>query len=164
MSRADYVASVLNEEAAALGLARIALDGSDRATLTFNQLEVTFAYAPEPVELLWLYVDLGSIPERGDQARAFLLQVGIGSWAYGRITVGLGPDGRSAQGFTSIPVATLDQALLHRTLTGLLELALPLRKRLAQGDYSLAPADQPADDAAAAPHTPFGLDPTMLRV
>jgi hypothetical protein len=164
MSRADYVASVLNEEAAALGLARIALDGGDRATLTFNQLEVTFAYTPEPVELLWLYVELGSIPEASDEARAFLLQVGIGSWAFGRMTVGLAPDGRAAQGFTSIPVATLDQALLDRTLTALLELALPLRKRLAQHDYSIAPADRPADDAAAGAHTPFGLNPTMLRV
>ncbi len=43
MSRSDYVASVLNEQAAALGLPGITLDSSDRATLTFNQLEVTFA-------------------------------------------------------------------------------------------------------------------------
>jgi hypothetical protein len=155
MSRFQRVVSVLNELASELGLGEVVLDERDRATLAFDDTRVTFMFTAEPLELLWLYVDLGEIPTTGDEAPAFLLQIGLGSWATGRMTIGLDDGGRRALGYTSIPVAHLDHPTLHRTLTAMLELALPIRERLDRRNYQLEPAP---DDAASA-----GIDPAFVR-
>jgi hypothetical protein len=148
VSRSDHVASVLSALAGELGLPALALDDNDRATLAFDGMAVTFVYTTEPVELLWLYADLGEIPEDGDQAPAFLLQVGLGSWALNRMTIGLDDQGRKARGYTALPVSLLDASMLHKTLIALLEVALPLRQRLEGRDFQLT---LPADGATAAP-------------
>jgi hypothetical protein len=151
VSRSDHVASVLSALAGELGLPALALDDNDRATLAFDGMAVTFVYTTEPVELLWLYADLGEIPADGDQAPAFLLQVGLGSWALNRMTIGLDDQGRKVRGYTALPVSLLDPGMLHKTLIGLLEVALPLRQRLADQDFALTiPADS-ADGATDAP-------------
>jgi hypothetical protein len=143
MSRSDHVNRVLGEVARDLGVQDVALGEDDCATLAFDEMEVDFIYRTEPVELLWLYADLGEIPAGGDAAPALLLQVGFGSWALCRMTIGLDEERRRARGFTAIPVSLLDPAMLDRTLAALLEVALPLRARLAGQDFQLPP---PADD------------------
>jgi hypothetical protein len=157
VSRSDHVASVLSALARELGLPALALDENDRATLAFDGMPVTFVYTTEPVELLWLYADLGEIPEDGDQAPAFLLQVGLGSWALNRMTIGLDDQGRKVRGYTALPVSLLDAAMLHKTLIALLEVALPLRQRLEGQDFALTiPADGTGASAAPPPRPTNG--------
>ena len=80
-------------------------------TLAVVELGLTTGYTAtaEPFEMLWLHADLGTIPDDGDEAPTFLLEVGRAGWALGRMTVGLDQDGRKAFGYTSIPVALLDK-------------------------------------------------------
>lgn len=137
MSRSGHVATVLDDLAASLGLSGIRLDEGDRATLTFDETPVTFAYTAEPIELLWLHVELGEIPADGDEAPLFLLKLARSTWALGQMTIGLDQSGRQILGHTSIPVALLDTDTLRQTLTAVLQLAVPLRARLAEGRYDL---------------------------
>lgn len=149
MSRFDHVNRVLSEVARALGVQDVALGEDDCATLAFDEMEVDFLYTTEPLELLWLYADLGEIPAEGDAAPVLLLQVGFGSWALCRMTIGLDDQGRRARGFAAIPVSLLDPPMLEKTLAGLLEVALPLRARLAGRDFQLPPLADDAPDAVA---------------
>jgi hypothetical protein len=97
MSRFDHVNKVLSEVARDLGVQDAALGEDDCATLAFDEMEVDFIYRAEPVELLWLYADLGEIPAEGDAAPALLLQAGFGSWALCRMTIGLDDERRRAR-------------------------------------------------------------------
>ena len=160
---AQYVNSVLKELAGKLGLADLSLDERDRVSLTFEDTEVILAHTPEPLQLLWIYIDLGPIPETGDEAPAFLLRSGVATWALGHMTIGLDQSGRRAQGHTSIPVTLLDLPLLHKSLTTVLELAGPLRERLARSEYGTpSPGENRSLDRRD--QLPPGLDPNLLRV
>lgn len=138
MTRLQHVAAVLSELGTDLGLPAITLDDSDRATLAFDDIKVTFAYDAAPVELLSLYAEIGEFEAVDDPAAAFLLEVGFGSWASGRMAIGLDDAGQTVLGHLSIPVILLDGSTLKRTLMGLLEVALPLKERLAARDFRLA--------------------------
>jgi Tir chaperone protein (CesT) family len=137
MSRTQHVGQVLQELAAEAGLASLSLDASDRASLLFDDIPVTFAYTAEPMELLWIWVDLGEIPADGAAAPECLLRLGLMSWAASVMTIGLDEQGRRALGFTSIAVAMLDLARLKEVLARLLAAARPIRERLAAGRFEL---------------------------
>jgi hypothetical protein len=137
MSRVQHVEQVLQELAAEAGLASLSLDESDRASLLLDQIRVTFAYSAEPMELLWIWVDLGEIPTEGAAAPECLLRLGLMTWAASVMTIGLDEQGRRALGFTPIAVAMLDLARLKEALTRLLAAARPIRERLAAGRFEL---------------------------
>ena len=140
MSRLDHVANVLQELAAEAGLDRLALDATDRASLRFDGITVTFTYAAEPVELLWLHADLGPVPTDGDAAPAWLLRLGLMTWASSRMTIGLDQSGTRAVGATAVAVVMLDLATLKEVLARLLEAARPIRDGLAEHQFDLDPS------------------------
>jgi len=150
MSRINVADTVVGELCEQLGLGERTLDGGGRLTLRFDQTPVTLTYAERPVELLWLQVELGPIPAEGTAAPRFLLRLAFDCWGLNRMTIGLDEAGRKAWGFTCIPVAQLSRDSLEQVLSGLLEVAVPIRERLGKGAFELPspvaqaePAEQP---------------------
>jgi hypothetical protein len=137
MSRIKHVEQVLQELAAEAGLAQLRLDESDRASLLLDQIRVTFGYTAEPMELLWIWIDLGQIPAEGAAAPECLLRLGLMTWATSVMTIGLDEEGRRALGFTPIAVAMLDLARLKEVLARVLDAARAIRERLAAGRFEL---------------------------
>lgn len=136
-----------------LGLETIVFDASDQATLTFDEMPVTFSYRTTPVEALSLIVELGEVPAAGDEAPRFLLQTGLLSWATGRMAIGLDDTGRHALGRATLPVSLIDASSLKRALVALLEVALPLRERLARHDFRVDDAPSAASPSHSHPGT-----------
>jgi hypothetical protein len=149
MSRIDHVGAVLGELAAEAGLDGLALDESQRASLEFDGVTVTFAYGAEPAELLWLFIDLGEIPEDGEAAPHCLLRLGLATWAQSVMTLALDEAGTRALGYTVMAVSVLDLATLKEVLARLLEGAKPIRERLARRDFEVE--IEPAFDGGAPP-------------
>lgn len=148
MSNRHRVDLALSEFAASCGLPGLALDDNDRTTLAIGKVPITFLYQATPVEMVSLYAELGEIPECGADAPEFLLQLGLGSWVAGHMTIGLDRDGKSVLGYTVIPAARFSQQTLSETLQRLLAVARPLRQRIATRDFRL---DLPDTDAGARP-------------
>ena len=154
MSRINIAHTVVGELCERLGLGAKTLDSSGRLSLRFDDTPVAMTYAEEPLELLWLQVDLGPVPE-GAAALRFLLRLGFDCWGLNRMTIGVDDQGRNAWGFTCIPVARLSGESLEQTLSALLEVAIPIRERLSRGEVDLPPSAPEPD-----------MEPTgdMLRV
>jgi hypothetical protein len=137
MSRRDYVSRVIDELGRSMGLSDLSLDERGRVTLLFDDAPVTFSYSEEPAELLWLFVELADIdPERKEPLEA-LLQLGLLTWSWSRMTIGASEDGRKAMGHTAIPVVNLDLVTLKDALRPFLDSAMSIRERMASGDYDL---------------------------
>lgn len=153
MSRLSYVETVLDELASEIGLKNMPLDSTGRVSVRFETVPITLAYSDQPVELLWLYADLGSLPEEGYEAPAFLLQLGFALWASNRMTVGLDEKGEVALGYTVIPVSALTFPLLRDVFKQLAETAKPIRERLERGDYTIDVPTPPVEGGS--PHHHF---------
>lgn len=137
MSRINFIETVLSEACEAMGLGETAFDDQGRLTLRFHETPVTFAYAAEPIEMLWLHVELGAIPEEGANGPQFLLTLATDCWGLNRMSIGLAEDGRSAWGYTGIAAFQLTRELLEQTLRNLLEVAMPIRERIARREFAL---------------------------
>ena len=149
MSRDGLVNSVIGELCAGMGLESPGLDADNRLTLDFGELPVTLSYSTEPAELLWINALLGEIPEQGIAGPRFLMHLAFEGWIVNRMTVGLDPDGRKVWGYSCIPVTLLTRELLEQTLTGLLEVAIPVSARIANQDFELPDTvpPRPQDDS-----------------
>lgn len=137
MSRLNHVERILGELGAEMGMAELSLDDSDRLSLLFDGSRVTFLYGAEPMELLWLYVDLGPVPDEGNEAPEFLLKAALIGFTENRMTVGLDARTNHALAHTVIPVALLERPLLKRVLSQLLEASKPIAARIAEGDFTV---------------------------
>ncbi|MEO1019905.1 MAG: type III secretion system chaperone [Pseudomonadota bacterium] len=137
MSREHYVAEIIAELGAGLGLSGFALDGSQRASLIIDGLPVTFTYVAAPVELVWIYVDLGEVPENDPRALDALLQLGFLTWASNRMTLGVDDRGERVIGQAAIPAINLDLPALRGQLGQITESAFLIRDRLTRGDFNL---------------------------
>jgi hypothetical protein len=159
MSRINLVSKVIGEFGQEIGMPDLALDAEDRVRLMFDETPVTFVYAAEPVELFWLYVDLGEMPANGDADKAAecLLQLGFLCWAWNKMTIGLDEAGTRAIGFTVIPVALLELGVLKEVLEHLLDAALPVRERMARREFDIDVSDLQATPAAMGPPNPATL-------
>lgn len=135
MSRSTLVDAVIADLCGGMGLPSPGLDGDGQLTLSFGELPVTLTYETDPVEILWINADLGEIPGEGIAGPKFLMHLAFECWIKNRMTVGLGPDGQRVWGYSCIPAGQLTKDLLEQTLTGLLEAALPIRERIAGGDF-----------------------------
>ncbi|MEM7023000.1 MAG: type III secretion system chaperone [Pseudomonadota bacterium] len=136
MERLDHVIRVLGELAAEAGIDGFHFNDAYRASLALDGIRVTFAYSAEPAELLWLYVDLGAVPE-GPEASNWLLEVGFATWAASVMTIALDDSGRRAMGYTAIAVTMLDLTALKDMLAQLLQAAKPIRGQLAARAFDL---------------------------
>ena len=131
MSRFDHVNAVLKELGSDMGMGALTLDSTDRLSLYFDDLLVTFAYGSEPVELLWIYVELASDVGHQSEILQRILQFGFEAWAQNVMTLGLDDNRNRLIGYTSIPVTVLDLTILSETITGILSASRNLRESLA---------------------------------
>lgn len=135
MSRYNYVNEVLQELGAEIGMEPLELDDTDRLSLVFDGVLVTFAYSSEPVELVWIYVDLGEVPPDSLQVPQQLLQVAFECWAHNVMTIGVDEEGKNAVGYSSIPVTVLDLPLLKEMLDRILQATTLVREHLARTTF-----------------------------
>lgn len=150
MSRIDYVSGIIRELGTATGLPDLGLDGNNRLCLRFDSIPVTFHYTAEPVELLWLMVDLGELDPDDRQTLDGVLQLGFLTWLGNRMTLALSDDGRRVIGHSAIPVVNLDLALLKQALAQLMESAEAVAGRIARRDFDLG-LDQAAGEEGLPP-------------
>lgn len=146
MSDRQRVDLALSEFGTSCGLPGLALDENDRTTLAIGKVPITLLYQATPIEMVSLYAELGEIPEFGTDAPELLLQVGLGSWVAGHMTVGLDRDGKSVMGYAVIPAARFSQPVLSETLQRLLAVARPLRQRIANREFNLDLPETTAED------------------
>ena len=143
MTRLQSVNRVISEFGDAIGMPDLQLGEQDRLRLMFDQTPVTLAYKATPMEMLWLYVDLGEIEPQSEKAAECLLQLGFLCWAMNKMTIGLDEDEKRAIGFTAIPVAQLNLQVLMEVAHHFLDSASTIRERLARRDYDLDLTDTP---------------------
>ena len=154
MSHRDHVEAVLGHYVQAMGLPPIPLDDSDAVRLEFDGMPVSFTYGAEPAELLWIHAELGEIDGEDPRALGYLMTAGLGLWAANQLTLGLADDGTTVWGYSVIPAATLEPALLGEVMANLLECELALRHRIAAADFDLGDALERAvsdEEAGGAP-------------
>lgn len=141
------VEQVLAELSANAGLPPIALDDAGRATLSFDEVDVTLSLDQER-GALWLHADIGEILPGDPEALSFLLQLALGTWASNHMTLGLDEQGTGVVGLSAAPLATLDADTLETVLAAMLEMATAVRARLVARDYrTCAEAAGPAPPA-----------------
>lgn len=153
MSRADHVASVIADVGAVRGAPGLALNDESCAELTLGALPLTLMLASEPADLLWLFADLGDVPDDPELLHG-LLRLGFVSWASGQLTLGLSSDGRRMIGYSTVPVATLTNDTLGLALDRLQQGAEGILDRLAHRHFDLD--DEPA------PSSPAGIGATRV--
>ena len=130
MSRRAYIEQVVAELGAAMGLPALALDGDGRASVLLDDVLFTLMAGDDPVELLWLFADLGYVGPDDPARLRTLLRLGAETWSRGQMTVGLDQHGRHAIGHSAIPVVDLDLALLQNTLRDFADTTMAVRTAL----------------------------------
>jgi len=138
MSRQHLVAQVITELGEELAVPDLALDETSRATLSFENIHVTLHYVIEPIELLWLIVDLGTIDPSRTEVLEGLLQCGFLTWSSNCMTVGLDEQGDHGYGHASIPVVQLSLETLRSQLEEMVEAAQAIRERIERNDFEIA--------------------------
>lgn len=137
MSRQHLVAQTIAELGTQLGIPDLALDDSSRVSLTVDGIHVTLNYAIEPVELLWLFVDLGEIADDRTEVLEGLLQLGFLTWSSNSMTIGLDEEGQRALGYSSVPVVNLSLDTLVGQLNEMLRSAAAIRERIERNDFEV---------------------------
>ena len=132
MSRYDYVTLVLNEIGDEIGMGSLRLDDSNRVSLLFDEVLVTFTYVAFPFEQLRLHIELAEIAERDVPMMQQVAQVAMECWLNGVMTIALDKQGRKVVGHMSIPVSRLESNSLKDSLDGVLTRATAVREKLAQ--------------------------------
>lgn len=135
MSRFNDVQAVLSEFAADNGLAGICLDDHGQVSLNVGPLEVSFMCEVEPVGILWIFADLGDVPD-DKEATAYLLNLAFVAWLSDSITIAVESGRRRGLGYAAIPVSGLDAKGLSTTFERLVKAAMEIRERLAARDFS----------------------------
>lgn len=151
MSRFNYVTEVLHELGATMGMGPLELDDTNRLSLVFDGVLVTFSYTADPVELLWIYVDLGDVPAGNIRIPREMLKVGFECWANNVMTIGLDDAGNKAIGYSSIPVSVLEISVLQEMLSRILQTTFLVREHLARSMF-----DQ--EQAGSSAEAPSGSD------
>ncbi|MCD0457860.1 type III secretion system chaperone [Roseiconus lacunae] len=141
MSRINHVANVFADLGREMNMGPLKLDDTDRLSLLFDGVLVTFSYSTEPMELIWIYVDLGEIPSGGVLAMQRLLACAFESWMTSIMTIGMDDDGRNAVGFTSIPVSTLSVQAVRETVGAMLRAAAKTSDAIAAAAFEQVQGD-----------------------
>ena len=130
MSRQHYVEQTVGELGAALDIPQLALDSSGRASLSLNGIRLTLCHADDPVELLWLFVDLGEVADDSAELLQGLLQMGFLTWSSNCMTIGIDESGERIIGHSNIPVVFLNAVRLRDLVQRMLESAAAIRQRI----------------------------------
>ena len=132
MSRYNYVTEVLKELGNDMGMGPLELDDTNRLSLVFDGVLVTLSYTTDPLELLWIYVDLGEVPADNIHVSREMLKLGFECWGQNVMTIGLDDDGNKAIGYSSIPVTVLELPVLREMLSRMLQATFVVREHLAK--------------------------------
>ena len=135
MSRFNYVTEVLHELGASMGMGALDLDDTNRLSLVFDGVLVTFSYTADPVELVWIYVDLGDVPSGSVRVPREMLKVGFECWANNVMTIGMDDSATKAIGYSSIPVSVLELSVLKEMLSRMLQATFLIREHLARSAF-----------------------------
>jgi hypothetical protein len=139
MSSDEQVREIIAEAGGQLGAPDLALDDHGCAELALGDVPVTLMLAQQPERLLWLYADLGDVPDEPGLLCG-LLRLGFLGWASGQLTLGLDSAGQRMIGYSVVPVATLSTGSLRTALLRLKEGAEGIRDRLAYRDFDVGDA------------------------
>lgn len=147
MVGSDTIAKITNEMLTSRGLAPVELGEDHCAEVAISGIPVTLMYDTDPLELVWLFADLGLAPDDPELLRGILRYSQV-LWAAGQMTVALDRDGEHLVGYNSLAATSLTPEVLGNQLDRLLAGAADLLDRLEHHDFDL---DLPTADAAQDP-------------
>jgi hypothetical protein len=143
----DTLKSITNELLVSRGFAAVEFGEDNCAELTINRVPITLMYGTDPLELVWLFADLGLAPDDPRLLRG-ILRYGQVLWAAGQMTVALDRDGEHLVGFNSLAAKALTPEEFGEQLDRLLAGAADFLDRLEHQDFEL---DLPTSDTAPDP-------------
>lgn len=117
MSRSAYVQDVLSRFADTVGQSTFQLNDNLQANIVIDGFELLISYHSDPVELLWLSVDLGRSPTAKRHLHQ-VMQHGFSHWALNRMTVALDEETNHLTAFNAIPVCNLNEHVFADVLKG----------------------------------------------
>lgn len=130
----DAVRQIANETLAAKGRAAIEFGEDGCVDLEFSGIPITLMYSAEPVEMVWLFADVGRV--RDDPAvLEGILRYGLKLWLSGEMTIALDHDGEHLVGYSSAPASALTPHVLEAQLDRLVGAAADMVDRLAHNDF-----------------------------
>lgn len=137
MSRQEFVEQTISELGTKLRIPKLALDSTGRASFSRDGIHMTISYLDQPIEIVWLFVDLGEVGVSQVDVLEGLLQMGFLTWSSNCMTIGIDKSGERAIGHSNIPVVYLNGERLHQVVEGMLEAAVTIRDRIKQRDFEL---------------------------
>jgi hypothetical protein len=138
MSRESFVSDRLAEFASAIGLSLLAMDETRRASFLNNGRHYTLQYSDDPIEVLWVFVDLGTVNAEDPELLRGVLGIGYVTWAAGVLTVGLDSSGQRLLGAGSIPVGYLNAQRLRQLIDAMDAAAAEVHRRIETRDFQVA--------------------------
>lgn len=142
----DSITSIANQTLRSRGLTDVAFGTDHCAEVTIENVPITIMYDTNPLELVWLFADLGLVPEDPDILRGILRYTQV-LWATGQMTVALDRDGDHLVGYNSLAATSLTPEAFGNQLDRLLTGTADFLERLAYGDFDLdLPDTEPAED------------------
>ncbi|MEM7023132.1 MAG: type III secretion system chaperone, partial [Pseudomonadota bacterium] len=138
MSRLGYVKQVVEELGMSVGQSDLSLDDRGATVLQVEGMVFTLIHAADPEEILWLFVDLGQVPEDAELLRG-LLTFGLMTWASAQMTVGVNKAGDRILGYVALPVVVLTAERLIDCLNRMHACGTELVGRLNRRDFSFDP-------------------------
>lgn len=158
MSRRDFACGVIKKWCEGLGFVNIEVEPDGRLSLAFNDFLVTFAYSDQPLETIWVYLDLGELENNGPDDLASLFELNLQTWLVRTMTVGLDNKTGRVIAWNIIPVTHLNETALQELVQAMLTVATSLRIGLNRRAIAEPPAPSLVDPSPA----PF--DPNILRI
>lgn len=152
MSRIAHTNAILGELGTKMGLGSLTLDADHKASLTFDERLVTFTYSEDPMELLWIHLDLGPVPGVGPAAPNRILEINLQTWLSNTMTLGLDEAGERVIGFNVLPVASLGTHALEHLLEAMLETTEVVARELHGLEHAPVSGAAAERDAGIHPH------------
>lgn len=142
----DTIKKVTNETLISRGLPAVEFGEDNCAEFAIDGVPITLMYGTDPLELVWLFADLGLVPEDPVLLRGILRYSQV-LWAAGRMTVALDRDGEHLVGYNCLAAASLTPEVLGEQLDRIFAGAADVLDRLAHQDFELdLPTADPASD------------------
>lgn len=134
-----YVATVnslLADYANELGLDHLELDSDHRVSLLVGDIPLTLALTAEPIETLWIVLELGRLDVNNLSQAAWLLQANLGLGTRQILTLGIGIDQTTIQATNSLYPKHLTYRIFRERLNEMLKASFAIHQKLLSDSHS----------------------------
>ena len=131
MVRDQRIDEVVANFGSRIGIEQLAFDESERASYAYDGFRFTLYFGSVPMDLLWIFVDLGGVNDYGSEALSDLLHLDEQAWSQRCLTVSIDDCGERVIGYASIEASELDEHRLAEVVARMSESASKVRQAVA---------------------------------